>query len=118
MAIQNVRVSGAHCQQENFYISQVKIRNEMEKSPLALAKTQVWRRSWRIRRLHYFPASQSNIPFLCKVHFSAHASICPIRLVKLRGTVDFQRPKRQHPEHPRPVSTVYFIKVLDISDNW
>ena len=26
--------------------------------------------------------------------------------------------QRQHPERPRPVSTVYFIKVLDISDNW
>ena len=24
------------------------------------------------------------------------------------GTVDFQRPKRQYPERPRPVSTVYF----------
>ena len=60
------------------------------------------------RRLHYFPASQSNISFLWRVHFSAHESICPIRLVKLRRTVDFQRPKRQYPERPKPVSTVYF----------
>ena len=42
----------ADCQQENFYLSQVKIWKEMEKSPLALAKTQG-------RRLHYFqPANQ------------------------------------------------------------
>ena len=27
---------------------------------------------------------QSNISFLWRVHFPAHASICPIRLVKLR----------------------------------
>ena len=49
--------------------------------------------------------------------FSAHASICPIRLVKLCGTVDFQHPKRQYPERLRPVSTVYFIKVLNMRDN-
>ena len=52
MAIQNLRVSVADCQQENFYLSQVKIRYGKEKSPLALAKTQG-------RRLHYFqPANQ------------------------------------------------------------
>ena len=68
-------VSVADCQQENFYLSQVKISKEMEKSPLALA----------------------------------------IRHVKLRGN---NGPKRQFPEPPRPVSTVYFIKVLDISNNW
>ena len=56
MAIQNLRVSVTDCQQENFYLSQVKIWNEMEKSPLALAKTQS-------QRLHYLPASQSNIAF-------------------------------------------------------
>ena len=28
----------------------------------------------------------------------------------LRETVDFQRPKRQYPERPRPVSTVYFYQ--------
>ena len=59
--------------------------------------------------LHDFPASQSNISTLWST-FSAHASACPIRLVKLRGTVDFQRPKRQYPERPRPVSTVYFCQ--------
>ena len=31
-----------------------------------------------------------------RVHFLAHASISPIRLVKLRGTVNFQRPERQY----------------------
>ena len=41
------------------------------------------------RRLHDFPASQSNI---LKISLdSAHASTCSIRLVKLRGTDDFQR---------------------------
>ena len=74
MAIQNLRVSVDHCQQENFYLKRVKIWNEMES---------------------LFPA-QSNISFLWRVHFLAHASICPIRLVKLRGTVNFQRPERQY----------------------
>ena len=50
-------------------------------------------------------ASQSNISTFLST-FSAHASTCPIRLVKLRGIVDFQRPKRQYPECPRPLSTV------------
>ena len=45
------------------------------------------------------PANQ--IFQLSGVHFQRmHASTCPIRLVKLRGTVDFQRPKRQYPERP------------------
>ena len=61
------------------------------------------------RRLHDFPASQSNISTLWST-FSAHASTCPIRLIKLRGTVDFQRPKRQYPERPRPVFIVYFYQ--------
>ena len=61
------------------------------------------------RRLHDFLASQSNISTLWST-FLAHASTCPIRLVKLRGTVDFQRPKRQYAERPRPVSTVYFYQ--------
>ena len=29
---------------------------------------------------------------------------------QIAWTVDFQHPKRQYPEHPRPVSTVYFYK--------
>ena len=61
-------------------------------------------------RLRYYPASQSNISFPWRVHFSGHASICPIGLVKLRGTVHFQRPKREYPERPRPVYTVYFYQ--------
>ena len=36
--------------------------------------------------------------------FSAHVSTCPIRLI------DFQRPTRQYPERPRPVSTLYFYQ--------
>ena len=71
VAIQNLRVSVDHCQQENLW---VKIWNEMES---------------------LFPAL-SNISFLWRVHFLAHASICPIRLVKLRGTVNFQCPERQY----------------------
>ena len=52
MAIQNLSVSVTDCQQENFYLSQIKIWNEMEKSPLALAKAQG-------RRPHFFqPANQ------------------------------------------------------------
>ena len=48
-------------------------------------------------RFHDFLTSQSNISTLWST-FSAHVSTCPIRLVKLRGTVDFQRPKRKYPE--------------------
>ena len=63
------------------------------------------------RRLRYFPATQPIKYFISlEGTFSAHASICPIRLVKLRGTVDFHRPKRQYPERPRPVSIVYFYQ--------
>ena len=51
--------------------------------------------------------------FSAREHLSNQA-----RQILVRGTVDFGRPKRQYPELPRPVSTVYFIKVLDISDNW
>ena len=75
------------------------------------------------RRLQYFPASQPMKYFnSLDGTFSAHASICPIRLMKLRGTVDFQRPKRQYPERPkrqyperpRPVYILFtFTKVLD-----
>ena len=60
-------------------------------------------------RFHDFLASQSNISTLWST-FSAHVSTCPIRLVKLRGTVDFQRPKRQYPERPRPVLLFTFTK--------
>ena len=84
----------ADCQQENFYLR------------------------WRWRWQRFFQPANQILHFSRGYIFSAHASICPIRLVKLRGTVDFHRPKRQYPERPRPVSTVYFIKVLDISDNW
>ena len=70
MAIQNFVVSVYHCQKETLW---VKIWNEMES---------------------LFPA-QSNISFL-RVHFLPHASICPIRFVKLRGTVNFQCPERQY----------------------
>ena len=100
MAIQNLRESVADCQQENFYLKRVKIWNEMEKSLI------------QGRRLQRFPASQPIKYFisLWRVHFLAHTSICPIRLVKLRGTVDFQRPKRQYPDGPRPASTVYFYQ--------
>ena len=58
-------------------------------------------------RLHDFPASQSNISTLSST-FSAHASTCPIRLVKLRGTVDLQRPKRQYPKRPRRMQYLLF----------
>ena len=47
MAIKILRVPVADCQEENFYLSQVKIWNETEKSPLALSKRQG-------RRPHYF----------------------------------------------------------------
>ena len=61
------------------------------------------------RRLHDFPSQP--IKYLNSLEYiSVHSSTCPIRLVKLRGTVDFQRPKRQYPERPRPVSTVYFYQ--------
>ena len=92
----------ADCQQENFYLRCVKIWKEMEKSlickdtgsPSALFSSQ----------------PITNISFLWRVHFSAHANICPIRPVKLRRTVDFQRSKRQYLERPRPLSTVYFYQ--------
>ena len=61
MAIQDLRVSVADCQQENFYLRYVKIWNDMEKSLIGKDSAQG-------RRLHYFPASQSNVSFLYRVH--------------------------------------------------
>ena len=65
------------------------------------------------RGLQYFPASQPIKYFISLegTFFSAREDLsCSIRLVKLRETVDFQRPKRQYPERPRPVYTVYFYQ--------
>ena len=66
------------------------------------------------------PASHSNISFLWRVHFPAHGSICPIRLVKLRGTIDFNVPRDniKYPERLRPVSisTVYLYFELESYD--
>ena len=42
--------------------------------------------------------------------FLAHASICPIRRIKLFGIVDFEHHKRQYLDDLRPVSTVYFYQ--------
>ena len=61
------------------------------------------------RRLHDFPASQSNLSTLWST-FSAHASEhLSNQASQIARAVDFQRPKRQYPERPRRVSTVYFI---------
>ena len=54
------------------------------------------------QRLHDFPANQSNILILWSTFFSSR-NTCSIRLVN-----DLQRPKKQYPERPRAVSTVYF----------
>ena len=69
-------------------------------------------------RLHDFPASQSNISTLWST-FSAHASAHLSNQVRqiARDSVDFQHPKRQYPERPRPVSTVYFYQ-SEYHDNW
>ena len=57
------------------------------------------------RCLHDFPASQSNISNSLEYIFSARE-----HLSNQARQIDFQRPKRQYPERPRPVSAVYFYQ--------
>ena len=101
MAIQNFRVSVDHqCQQENFYLRCRELKSGKGESLSSQPASQP---------IKYF--------FLWRVHFPAHASICPIRLVKLHGTVDFNvlRDNINYPERPRPVSisTVYLYFELE-----
>ena len=83
----------------------------MEKSPSVLSKT--WGRRcvtlFSSQSIKYFIALEGTF-FSAREHLSNKAR-------QIARTVDFQHPKEQYPELPRPVSAVYFIKVLNISDN-
>ena len=61
---------------------------------------------WRLR---YLPASQSNILFSGGYIFNAREHLSN-QARQIARDCDFQRPKREYPERPRPVSSVYFYQ--------